>query len=394
MMAYVEACGSVLLELAPWLLLGVAAAMLLHRILPRGFAERRLTGRGSVVRAVLLGVPMPLCSCGVLPTGLGLFRSGAGRGATVGFITSTPQTGVDSIFVSASMLGWPFALFKLASAGVSGVVAGWLTDRVDRRPSAGTSSPGTTGTRPSWKQSVAHGIDILRMVLPWVAVGVLVSALLDVWVPPSWWAESQRLGLWASMGLALLLSLPMYVCATGSVPIAATLVSHGFPGGAALVFLMAGPATNVGTLGALWRELGGRAAAVYLATLVAVSLGAGALFSTLLPVGSEAPTMDHTGPVGWLSAAVLLGFAAWEGVDRLRGLLRRKGAASGQEFQVQGLTCGGCVRKLERHVGAVPGVAGTEVDRERGWARVSGRFDADAVIRAIEDAGFDGRRAH
>ena len=114
---FFQAAWEVTLELAPWLLLGTVVATILHLVIPPGLIHRRLRGPGGVLAAVVLGVPLPLCSCGVIPAGIGLRRDGASRGASVGFLISTPQTGVDSVLVSASFLGWPFAFFKLAVAG-------------------------------------------------------------------------------------------------------------------------------------------------------------------------------------------------------------------------------------------------------------------------------------
>ena len=109
MVPFLSALWAVLTELAPWLLLGAVVAGLLHGLLPPGFVQRQLQGRAGVAKAVLLGVPLPLCSCGVIPTGIGLKEDGASDGAAIGFLTATPQTGVDSVLVSAGLLGWPFA---------------------------------------------------------------------------------------------------------------------------------------------------------------------------------------------------------------------------------------------------------------------------------------------
>ena len=121
------AIWSILLALAPWLLIGAAISGLLHVVLPRDLVRRQLSGPSGVVKAVLLGVPLPLCSCGVIPTGLGLKKDGADDGSAIAFMVSTPQTGVDSILVAASFLGWPFALFKVGAAAVTGLAAGWAT---------------------------------------------------------------------------------------------------------------------------------------------------------------------------------------------------------------------------------------------------------------------------
>ncbi len=165
-MSLLGAMFGVLLELAPFLLLGMVVAGVLHVALPERFVHRQLQGRFGVVKAVLLGVPLPLCSCGVIPAALGLRMDGASRGATVGFLISTPQTGVDSILVSASFLGWPFAIFKLAAAAVTGALGGALTDAVAGGPDADESPPPapTQSTRHGCKEIVVHALEILRTI--------------------------------------------------------------------------------------------------------------------------------------------------------------------------------------------------------------------------------------
>ena len=140
------AMWEVTLQLAPWLLLGAGVAGLLHGLLPPGFVHRQLSGRAGVAKAVLVGVPLPLCSCGVIPTGLGLKKDGASDGASVGFLVSTPQTGVDSMLVAGAFLGWPCALFKVAAAAVTGLAAGWLTDAAGGDP-GGTPPAHADGSR-------------------------------------------------------------------------------------------------------------------------------------------------------------------------------------------------------------------------------------------------------
>jgi hypothetical protein len=392
MAVFAEALWDTWLELAPWFLLGVAAAVVLHRALPRDFAERRLRGAAAVPTSVLLGVPLPLCSCGVLPTALGLRRAGASRGASVGFLISTPQTGVDSILVSASFLGLPFALFKVASAAIMGLAGGWLADASGGPEPAADGVADRSAGRPTWRQSLEHGLEILEMVLPWVVFGVVVSAALTAFVPDSVWAGLRDLGVFGGMLIALALSLPLYVCATGSVPIAAALVAGGLPAGAALVFLMAGPATNAGTIGALTRQFGVRTTVVYVGTIVAGSLGLGWAFSLIwapeVTVGAQ-----HAHQAWWAvaSGVVLLGFLGKYGFERGRSAWSRwrmRGDAPAFELPVQGMTCGGCERKVENALLAQPGVEGATAEREPGRAIVRGRASREAVVRAIEAAGF------
>jgi uncharacterized membrane protein YraQ (UPF0718 family)/copper chaperone CopZ len=393
---FLEATWSVLLELAPWLLLGVAVAALLHAALPRDFVRRHLGGTGKVGRAVLLGVPLPLCSCGVIPAGLGLRKDGASDGASVGFLIATPQTGVDSFLVSGSLLGWPFAAFKVGSAALLGWIGGRIVDASGPPPAPVAADEPRDGSRPGLRAGASHGLDVLRSIWGWIVVGVLVSAALTTLVPAEAMHRFAELGGgWLAPLTVLALSVPLYVCATASVPIAAALVAGGFPPGAALVFLMAGPATNVATLGAVKGAFGKRVLAIYLVTIVIGSLGLAWLFDFVISpevAASVHAGAHHGGPVAIAAAVVLVGLLAVFAGEELRALFAAKPAAdAGLKLSVEGLTCGGCVRKLEGALGALEGVEAVTVDRgedSSGTATVQGQVDPAALQNAVRGAGF------
>ncbi len=277
-----DAVWQVWLQLSPWLLLGAAAAGALHVLLPRDFAWRQFRGYGGVAKAVALGVPLPLCSCGVIPAALGLKKDGASDGAAVGFLISTPQTGVDSLLVSASFLGWPFTVFKCLSALVMGLTGGAVTESLH------TEAKGIEGFEdaPAPQSTVGffeHMVDVIRPIWKWIVFGVVASAAITVWIPPGAIAGWSNIHPAVSGLAALAIALPLYVCATASVPIAAALIAQGMPTGAALVFLMAGPATNIATIGAVKRAFGGRVLAVYLATVVLGSVGLAYVYDAFIP---------------------------------------------------------------------------------------------------------------
>ncbi|MCZ6507855.1 MAG: permease, partial [Acidobacteria bacterium] len=315
------AIWEILTQLAPWLLLGTVIAAVLHVVLPRDLISRQFTGYGGVVKAVLLGVPMPLCSCGVIPAGLGLKKDGASDGAAVGFLISTPQTGVDSILVSASFLGWPFALFKVASAALTGLVGGWWTELATPASEARPVEQ-RAGARPGSvvSEMTAHGVDILRSIWRWLLFGVIVSAAIEVLLPTEALAAIGRFGSFGAGVAALVVALPLYVCATASVPIAAALVAAGMPAGAALVFLMAGPATNMATIGAVYRGLGKRPLAIYLTTIVVGSLGLGVLFDGVIGNTAAHAAVAHEHEAAWwgiASALILVGLLVWFAAEDL-----------------------------------------------------------------------------
>ncbi len=405
-----SALWATMLELAPWLLIGSVAAGVMHGLLPRNFVRRQLQGGSGVFKAVALGVPLPLCSCGVIPAGIGLRRDGASRGAAIGFLTATPQTGVDSILVSASFLGWPFAIFKVIAALVSGLASGWAVDAAtanDPEPeldaagiTAHTHSPGPADRV---HMMVDHALEILRSVWRWLVFGVLLSAAIQVFIPDAWLEGLGTLGPLGAGVAALAVSLPLYICATASVPIAAALVAGGMPAGAALVFLMAGPATNVATVGAVFEGFGGKALSIYLGTLIVVSLGAGVLFEQLVPNVASRVGVHHHEPSLWALLATfgLIALLLWFAVDDLRSLLSRNPSAEHHgmpgaptlDLRVAGMTCNGCTSSVERALKRVAGVTSVEVQLNPGCALITGDVSLDAALLAVEQAGFEASAA-
>lgn len=400
MLVFVQQLWDVTVALAPWLLLGAALAGVLHVVLPPGFVHRHLRGRAGVWKAVAIGVPLPLCSCGVIPAAMGLRRDGASRGASIGFLVATPQTGVDSVLVSASMLGLPFALWKVVTALVTGVVAGTLVDRFDhghddaRPQDAGEAGPPRRGVAAV----VHHGLEIVQTIWRWIVIGVVVSAAIGTWVPPASLAAVASLPAWVVVLATLAIAVPLYVCATASVPIAAALVAGGFPPGAALVLLMAGPATNVATLGAVARGFGGRALAIYLGTIVVGAVAFAWAFDALLGAATIAHVHAHLHDEGawWqqlAGAALVLLLASFAVTDLRRALARRAASAvppstPSVDVTVVGMNCEGCVAHLEETLRAAPGVRACEVTLVPPRAVVHGDVDLAAVRALVSKAGY------
>ena len=399
-MIYLTNLWHLMLELAPWLFAGAAVASLLHVWLPKQYLSQRLAGKGmgQVFRAVAFGVPLPLCSCGVIPAAMSLKKEGASDGSTVGFLISTPQTGVDSVMVTASMLGWPFAMFKVVAALVTGLIGGFLVDQVKTEKSSTDHSLSNLNDHhnvaASWREALRYGLDeLIYPIWCWLVIGVLVSAAVTTWIPQEQFATLTAGGVWTLL-LMVAISIPLYVCATASVPVAATLVASGFPEGAALVFLMAGPATNVATIGAAYRVFGTRIMTVYLCTVFTGSIGFGLLFDMFWALEASNTVMNH-GHDSLLvigSAGVLTALLLWYGIQDLRQLIRPKGPSAGQEtvaLTVSGMTCGGCVKTLTSSLESVDGVERVDVVLDTGRAEIYGvRLDRDALEHAVQEVGF------
>ncbi|KAF7777102.1 hypothetical protein PMAN_a2321 [Pseudoalteromonas marina] len=285
---------------APWLMLGLLIAGLLNVYLPANFLNKHLGKEGflTTVKAALIGAPMPLCSCGVIPAAIGLRRAGASKGATTAFLVSTPETGVDSVSVSYVLLG-PFMsiirpIAAICSAIVAGVLVGRDTDRLQTKPVADaqtktsccaskTAEPKvqtSCGDKPNkalqsqWQkvqQAISFSCNkLLSDTMVWLMIGLFFAALVQTYVPESFLTQ------WGSgivaMLVVILISIPMYICATASTPIAAGLLLSGVSPGAVLVFMLAGPATNIATLGVVANELGKRAVFAYLTGVIGVAL--------------------------------------------------------------------------------------------------------------------------
>lgn len=284
-------------EMAPYLLFGFLAAGGLHYFIRPNFIQQQLGKRGftGIVKAALLGVPMPLCSCSVIPVAGSLHKNGASRGATAAFLSSTPQTGIDSILATYALMGGPFAIIRVVVAFISGLLSGALIERFAPEkptfkpiseptftPLADTPAPCCAKPKsPNLREGLRHGLLTLPADLaPALALGLLLAGLLTVLLPGQW-LGSQIDSTLAAYTLATLLSLPLYVCATASIPLAYALLAAGLSPGAALIFLIVGPATNTTTVIATWQMLGRKATLFYLAGLLLVAWLAGAGFDAL-----------------------------------------------------------------------------------------------------------------
>ena len=406
---FFTSCWTTLCELSPWLLLGMLISGILHVALPKSFVRRRFRGFGGVVKSVLLGVPLPLCSCGVIPAGIGLKNDGASDGASVGFLISTPQTGIDSVLVSASFFGWPFAIFKMLAAAVTGIVGGWLTEvsgepesELDQVPGDSRTDDLSTGeistcpalprSRTAWIGELwSHSMEVLQSIWWWLLVGVFVSALITSLGFEGIIQQVGEGGLFVSMLLMLVIATPLYVCATASVPIAAALVSSGLPPAVALVFLMAGPATNLTTMGAIRKRVGWRVLGVYLGTLIVGSFLSAFLFDWVLSARVGAGDIHGHHHNNWWSTLSAIAVLLLIGHIVLKRFFvpQHVEDSSTVELFVAGMNCSSCVNRIETAVGKLTGVDSIRVDLGRGVASINGQVSAGEIETVVEGLGFE-----
>lgn len=307
--------------MSPYLLLGFLLAGLMHAFVPGKFYTKYLSRKSfrSVLNAALLGIPLPLCSCGVIPTAMSLRKEGASKGAVVSFLIATPQTGVDSIIATFSLMGLPFAIVRPIAALFTAIFGGVIVDKAEPEKKCCCHSEEKKAEEHSCcchshKEEVEHVchchseeergegschchshksfftkikealtyayVDMMEDIGKWLVIGLVVAAAITVLVPTEYFAVFQGNTL-ASMLLVLCIAMPMYLCATGSIPIAVALMMKGLTPGAALVMLMAGPACNFASMLLIRRSLGLRTMLVYILSIVLGAVAFGYLIDML-----------------------------------------------------------------------------------------------------------------
>ncbi len=291
-----QASWNLFVEAAPYLFLGVFVAGLVYLFLsPETIAKHLNAGRiGSVFKAALLGIPLPLCSCGVLPAAASLRKQGANRGATAAFLISTPESGVDSIAITYALLDPLMTVIRPVSAFLTAFAAGItenllsyqdkeqkylqpdLSCRVDGCCDGQSCPPEDHKSHHSMGQKLWSGFhysffDLYRELSGWIVLGFIAAGTITLWLPQDLTGRYLGGGL-ATMLLMLAVGIPTYICATASTPVAAALIMKGVSPGAALVFLLAGPATNLASLTVLTKVLGKRGVMIYLGSIATVSV--------------------------------------------------------------------------------------------------------------------------
>ncbi len=302
-------------EMSPYLLFGFLVAGILSVLISQRIVERHLGGPGiwPLLKASIFGIPLPLCSCGVIPVSMSLHKHGASKGSTIAFLLSTPQTGVDSIFVTFSLLGPVFAVFRPLAALVTGIVGGVLTNIFSRTP--GDSQPAPPKCTDEHRggaenRKIARGLKYGFLTLPQdigkaMFVGLLIAAFISALIPDGYFAEKLGTGIFA-MVVMMFLGIPVYVCATASVPVAAALILKGLTPGAALVFLMTGPATNAASFVTIWKILGRKTAITYLVAVAGCALLSGILLD-FIAAGTD---FEIVARPGWMLPEIVKNVSA------------------------------------------------------------------------------------
>ncbi len=394
--------GRLLLEMAPYLLFGFSIAGILHVLIPSEKIYQHFSKNNflSIIKASLFGVPLPLCSCGVIPVTAHLRNQGASKGATMSFLISTPTTGVDSILATYSLLGIVFAIVRPLAAFFAGIFGGVLTNLLTKEKPREMNTnfsctvcddrnPHTHKIIENVKVMLRYAFfDLIEDTGKWLVIGISVGGIISYFIPTTFVKEYLSNPL-LSYTLMVIIGIPMYVCATGSIPIAASLIAKGMSPGAGLIFLITGPATNSATIAFVLGKLGKKALGIYLFAITFTAI----LFAMiidffLLPTGSHAHIMIHSGMLPqWLkigSAIILIALI----IKSFFKMREKEIKGMGKIYKVPDMECRHCVKTIKDNLSKVNGVEEVRIDLKKKEVQVLGDVKEQMIKTTKQKAGY------
>jgi uncharacterized membrane protein YraQ (UPF0718 family)/copper chaperone CopZ len=405
----------IVVQIAPYLLVGFFAAGLIHSFLSNSFVIKHLgsTGIRGIIKAALIAVPMPLCSCSVIPVASALKKNGASNAATTAFLIATPQTGIDNILVVYSFLGLPFALLSPVFTFFSGIIGGVLVSLFGNNKiinGQGTISSDdnddfenkNAGFLKKIRKAIKYGFNTMPSDLAGsLLLGILITALIQIMMPDNFF-ENVTKNIFLQKLIMLAAGIPIYVCSSGSVPIAAALIAKGISPGSALVFLMVGPATNFATITTMSKCLGWRNMVLYLIAIASTSL----LFGTLLDLifdkfsftvtglgGAEHLHLGDTTIFVYIAAICLLVLLSYHFmlpyIQKMALPFRKLSASETYRIEIQGMQCKECAQKVRNAISSIKNVKIITINHKGGFAIIIMKdFDETALRMQIEKAGY------
>ena len=388
------------IEISPYLILGFLVSGFLFIFTSKEMVANNLGKPGfvSVSKASLFGVPMPLCSCGVIPVATSMHKRGASKGATLSFLISTPQTGIDSILLTLNQMGLQFAIIRPIVALLTGIIGGLLGEKLTQNEANEVIKQNQTDTKKTYVDGIKYAFitvpaDIIKPLLK----GIIISGLIAILIPNDFFASYNFTGL-SAMVLVAVASVPIYVCATASVPVAMSLMAKGLEPGAAFVFLMAGPATNAATISVILNSLGKKIVISYVSVIFVSSILFGSLINIFLDPNTIPMNMDHhhhNHNLLWnifsdLSVYTMLIIIFYYLFSKIK---RRSNAMDNlnndNAYLITGMTCNHCKQTATEAIENCTGVEKVEIDLDSGKAYIQGSdINDDEIITSIKSVGF------
>ena len=397
------------LEMAPYLLLGFLFSGIISVFIDDSLVYKQIGQKkfSSVMKSTLMGIPLPLCSCGVIPVAATLKDYGASKGATTSFLVSTPQTGLDSIFLTYGMLGPVFAIFRPIAAFISGLFCGLIVNTIDEEEHIHSSQNSKIKKNiSSFTERLANGLKYGFLTLPEDIVvplfqGLVIAACIGFFVPPDFIASYVSSNALLEYFVMLLVSLPLYVCATASIPIALVLYSKGISAGAIFIFLMAGPATNASSIAIIGNIMGKKILYIYMVLIAFSAVFFGVIFDLFFELNDNIlknnPHHMHEN-LFYIILTVLFGFIMANAYysKRMKNIPNietptnsEKNYADSLDLIVNGMTCSHCKESVESSIKSIHSDAKTSIDLASGKVLIRGlNLDEVTIREKIEGRGF------
>jgi uncharacterized protein len=352
-MEFLKALWNYLLVSGPYLLVGLTLAGFIHEYISVDKIKHWLGGKSykSVLKAALVGVPLPLCSCSVIPTAVTLKKSGANNGATSAFLIATPESGIDSISLTYALMGLPMAIIRTLAAFVSAFLAGALQlifNNAEEKKFAPVEAKSCCAKAPEqnhdhhshphvhanhegkFKRAINFGFgSLVNDIAKWLTIGILVGALIDFLVPANFFMNFSPE---VTRFLILLVGIPLYICATASTPIAVSLILKGLSPGSALILLLVGPATNIANVAVLQQYLGKKGVLINIFSIAFVAIlfsyFADWLFTNKIPLDLSEQLSHHEHGGAWwqVASAIILSALLLKGIyiEEIKPRLKKK----------------------------------------------------------------------
>lgn len=406
-------------DMSAYLIFGFIVAGVLSVVISPSWVEKHLggSGFGPVVKASLFGIPLPLCSCGVIPVAASMRHQGSSKAATTSFLLSTPQTGVDSIAITYAALGLVFSVFRPIAALITGLVGGVLVllfGKNDRKyPQSNKEKTNLHGgnSAKSSQSIIKRILDYGLIRLPGdigsaLVLGILISGAMTVFIPKDFLEAYFTTGI-LSILIMMIAGVPVYVCATASVPIVAGFIHIGASPGAALAFLIAGPATNAAAFTTTWNFLGKRTAIIYLLTIAGSAIGFGMLLNWMVPYFDISINLnlghDHHESKGWLNHVYSIGLVLILVYSYIKVKLNKTEVIGSSEMydsnhdnydshltlNVAGMSCSHCSDSVEKAIGNHSDVKAVSVVLKTGQTTISGdNLNKTDFVDIIKQLGY------
>lgn len=403
------------IEMSPYLILGLLFVGILNAFVTKDLVSKHLgkNNYSSIFKGAAFGIPLPLCSCGVIPTAVFMKQNNASKGAVTSFLISTPQTGIDSIAATYGMMGPIFAIFRPIAALFMGIIGGAAVKIISPdkpRNFIGLNVIDSTENiknESSLTKKFLHYPfrEFLDDIAPQFLVGLLIAGVISFVFPDSFFKNEIFENSILSMLIMIIAGIPMYICATASIPIAVAMMLKGLSPGAAFVFLAVGPATNAASFSILSKSLGKKVTVIYITSIAITAILFGWILDQLfnifswniadmLPKGAGGHTHDDFG-VLTITSAIILGALLIISVYNiyLRKLFINKNKIKpvkddAEIIQIKGMTCSHCENTVKNALQK----AGNEVysvDHVTGTAQIRSNGNQTKNKKVIEEAGYD-----